>query len=108
MVRSHRLLPVVMAVAAFLTAPGAPVWGSGSDVLELPYTAGGGGVTPGQGLNFHSGSSLPPSAGGGASPWTPFPPLPPSPLRANSPENQGFQNLFSFGQFFPPAPSVHL
>ena len=45
-------------------------------------------------------------AGGGALPlgpppslpWTPSPP--PSPLHSNSPENQGFGNVFSFGPIF--------
>ena len=44
-------------------------------------------------------------AGGGGSPLDP---LPPSPLRSNSSENQGSGNLFRLGQLFPPAPSAHL
>ena len=41
-------------------------------------------------FNFHSGR------GGGS----PLDPLDPSPLRSNSPENQGFGNVFSFGPIF--------
>ena len=45
-----------------------------------------------------------PAGGGGAPPWTtslpPLDPLPPSPLHSNSPENQGFGNVFSFGPIF--------
>ena len=46
-----------------------------------------------------------PAGGGGAPPWTtslpPLDPLPPSPLHSNSPENQGFGNVFSFGPILP-------
>ena len=63
----------------------------------------------------HQGTGMPPPpqgvalifipAGGGTPPpWTtslpPLDPLPPSPLHSNSPENQGFGNVFSFRRFF--------
>ena len=45
-----------------------------------------------------------PAGGRGPPPWTtslpPLDPLPPSPLHSNSPENQGFGNVFSFGPIF--------
>ena len=51
-------------------------------------------------FSFHSGR------GGGPLPLGPPPslpwtPLPPSPLHSNSPENQGFGNVFSFGPILP-------
>ena len=53
---------------------------------------------PGRCFHFHSGR------GGTPPPWTPslppLDPLPPSPLRSNSPENQGSGNIFSFGPIF--------
>ena len=60
-------------------------------------------------FSFRQGGGTPPpwtpSLGRGTPPsWTPSPPplepLPPSPLRSNSPENQGFGNVFSFGSIF--------
>ena len=56
--------------------------------------------TPGRCFNFHSGRG-----GGGGSPLDHLPPSPgpppPSPLHSNSPENQGFGNVFSFGPILP-------
>ena len=57
-------------------------------------------LSPGRCFNFHFGRG-----GGGPPPWLtslpPLDPLPPSPVHSNSPENQGFGNVFSFGPILP-------
>ena len=71
--------------SAFLAPPPPPPQG-----VALIFISGG-------------GQGLPP----GPPPPLPLDPLPPSPLRSNSPENQGSGNLFRLGQCFPPVSSAH-
>ena len=71
------------------------LWGAVLASLVGDGLGGGGGA--GRCFNFIPARGDPPP---GTTSLPPLDPIPPSPLHSNSPENQGFGNVFSFGPKF--------